>query len=114
MRFSAASSCAINAIVRDYFRQSSGLYGVLDDVKHMFLCFSSVFDHSVQGNCVTRITPCSYVVCSCNQITGHQSLSPIDLDRDGNFGPMDRNSSEALACVFNLWEILLLAQEGGK
>ena len=56
----------------------------------------------------------SFIVCSCNQATGHQPLSPIDLDRDGNFGPMDQNSREALACLFNLWEILLLAQEGGK
>ena len=56
----------------------------------------------------------TFIVCTCNQTEGHHQLLPVQLDGDGDLGAIDGNSMESLACLFNLWEIMFLAQEGGK
>ena len=51
----------------------------------------------------------TFVACACDQRKGHTPLTPIVLDADGNLGSTDTNSSDSLSCLFNLWEVMLLA-----
>ena len=38
-------------------------------------------------------------------------MCPVVLDADGNLAATDKNTPEAVACVYNLWKIVMLAND---
>ena len=51
----------------------------------------------------------TFVCCTCDQHKGHTPLNEVVIDADGNLGSTDTNSPESVSCLFNLWKIMLLA-----
>ena len=53
----------------------------------------------------------TFVCCTCDQRVGHTPLYNAKIDGDGNLVSVG-SSPAAESCLFNLWQLLLLAHKG--